>query len=351
MTLLRPNLQSYQQYDQKELLALIRKDFLDFSLSHTTNGSSFELTLPNNTQVNILADGIIGFNLSNNSKEAKSIVLSCGVHGNETAPIEICNKLVSNILRGNINTAHRVLIIFGNLDSMTIAKRFVEENLNRLFSKEIESTSLEGKLAKVIMQVVDTFFEAAQGERLHYDLHTAIRPSKNDKFAVYPFLHGNKHSKEQLCFLSACDVNTILLSQTPTATFSYYSSYHHGAHAFTVELGKVKPFGQNDMSSFTSVIDSLTMLLTQSDLTLPSFSQCPIVVYAVNQVIDKHYDDFKLHFADDIANFTTFAKGEAFASENGMVYKAQFEGEAIVFPNADVAIGQRALLTVIPHAF
>jgi succinylglutamate desuccinylase len=36
------------------------------------------------------------------------------------------------------------------------------------------------------------------------------------------------------------------------------------------------------------------------------------------------------------------------ASENGKDYIAEHEGEAIVFPNANVAIGQRALLTVVP---
>lgn len=349
VTLIRPILQSYRQYNKAELLAAMAEDFLAFSLQHTTDDETHELTLENNTQVTILADGVIGFNVFSDSPIAKSIVLSCGVHGNETAPIEICNQLVAHILNGDIVTSHRVLFVFGNLDSMIIAKRFVEENLNRLFSRDIQSTSLEGIRAKQIMQLVDSFFDGGEGERLHYDLHTAIRPSKNDKFAVYPFLHGNKHSKEQLSFLSACDVNTILLSQTPTATFSYYSSYHHGAHAFTVELGKVKPFGQNDMSNFTALRLVLTKLLSQSILHLADYSQCPIEVYTVNQVIDKHYSDFKLHFTDKIANFTSFEMDQILASETGNVYKAQFDGEAIVFPNADVAIGQRALLTVIPH--
>lgn len=349
MTPIRTNLQAYHQYTPADLLALMAKDFLAFSLKHSVDDQIHEIVVNACTHATVFADGIIGFNLLNTSAKAKNIILSCGVHGNETAPIEICNQLVSKMLSGDITTPHRVLFIFGNLDSMIIAERFVEENLNRLFSRRIQSTSHEGKRAKQIMHLVDDFFDGAKGERLHYDLHTAIRPSKNDKFAVYPFLHGRKHSKEQLAFLSACDVNTILLSQTPTATFSYYSSYHHDAHAFTVELGKVKPFGENDMSSFTAVNKVLTDLLMKDVLTLPEFAKCPIEIYTVNQVIDKQHADFKLHFTDDIANFTQFNKGQIFASETDNVYSAEFDGEAIVFPNADVAIGQRALLTVIPH--
>jgi succinylglutamate desuccinylase len=71
-------------------------------------------------------------------------------------------------------------------------------------------------------------------------------------------------------------------------------------------------------------------------------------IYTVNQVINKQKDDFKLHFADDLANFSDFNEGDILASESGTEYRAQMSGEAIVFPNAKVEIGQRALLTVVP---
>ena len=53
-------------------------------------------------------------------------------------------------------------------------------------------------------------------------------------------------------------------------------------------------------------------------------------------------------FADDVENFTGFAKGELLAIDGQTRYEAEVDGEAIIFPNADVALGQRALLTVIP---
>lgn len=341
----------YEDHSKDHLLNLIKKDYLHFSLHHTKHDDDYQFTLGNGTSLSLLADGIIAFNYENKSPSCKSIVLSCGIHGNETAPIEICNQLVNDLVNETISTSHRVLFIFGNLASMAIAERFIEENLNRLFSKAHSSNSLEGKRARLIMAVIDSFFETASenSDRIHYDLHTAIRPSKNEKFAVYPFLHGKPYSKEQLAFLSACQVNTILLSQSPTTTFSYYSSLHHNAHAFTVELGRVMPFGQNDMSKFTALTLNLTELLTKPTANVPDYAQCDIEIYTVNQVINKHYDDFALHFDDNIANFTTFAKGELMASETNCEYRAQYDGEAIVFPNAKVAIGQRALLTVIPY--
>ena len=313
----------------------------------------FQFTLNNGTSVQIKAPGVIAFTPSQVAPATKHIVLSSGIHGNETAPIEICDKLVHDILRDKLRVCHRVLFIFGNLPAMDIAQRFVEENMNRLFSGAHSQgegcVNTERKRAKELEQAVSEFYATAQPmeTKLHYDLHTAIRASKNEKFAVYPYLHGKLHSKGQLAFLAACGVRTILLSESPTTTFSYYSSNQHGAHAFTVELGKVQPFGKNDMSRFKEVVQSLTRLLSEENYA-PDVTMDSLDIYRVNQVINRHENDFTLHFADDTPNFTDYPKGTLLASETGARYYAQYDGEAIVFPNAKVAIGQRALLTVIP---
>ncbi|MEW9798239.1 succinylglutamate desuccinylase [Alteromonas sp. CYL-A6] len=309
-------------------------------------------TLSNDTRVNVIAPGIIRFDPVGATAD-KFIVLSCGVHGNETAPIEICDDLVRAILTGTLTLAHSVLFLFGNLPAMDIGERFVEENMNRLFSGAHSAgeglVNDERRRAKQLEEAITTFFaDAGPGSRrYHYDLHTAIRASKNEKFAVYPYLHERRHSRGQLAFLAACGVKTILLSESPTTTFSYYSSHTHGAHAFTVELGKVRPFGQNDMSRFADAREAITRLISEPDFA-PDVDLDSLDIYRVYQVINRHKDDFKLHFADDTPNFTDYDKGTVLASESGAEYVAQQDGEAIVFPNANVALGQRALLTVVP---
>jgi succinylglutamate desuccinylase len=317
------------------------------------NKQSFHLS--NGTKVETCCPGIITFEPSSLAS-AKTIILSSGIHGNETAPIEICNQLVEDLLNENLLSQHRLMFIFGNLPAMNIGERFVEENLNRLFNDSLTTENQEQVRAQEIKQEVKRFFDAdletpsnhTESKRIHYDLHTAIRESKNEKFAVYPFLHGHPYDKKQLRFLSACAVNTILLSQSPTSTFSYYTSLNYRTHGFTVELGKVKPFGQNDMENFRDVINMLTQLITKTEPELPALSECPLDVFDVKQVIDKHSSSFRLHFADNIPNFTGFKKGDLLATDGEIEYRALEDGEAIVFPNANVALGQRALLTVVP---
>tara|TARA_R110001583_G_scaffold561_14_gene5051 strand:+ start:5061 stop:6182 length:1122 start_codon:yes stop_codon:yes gene_type:complete len=364
-------------YSQEQLTAeqlkvqlLVNGDFLHLTRSHEFSmpAFSFDVVCTSSlakTKVSVLNTGIIIFEPLSHSS-SKDIVLSSAVHGNETAPIEICSELIKQLVLGNLHLEHRTLFLFGNPASINIGHRFVEENLNRLFSGGHSQDQGQGAglinkerhRALLLENTVRDFFISGSEqaslvtdkhiERFHYDLHTAIRGSKNDKFAVYPYRHNKPWVKEQLQFLQACDVNTILFSNSPTTTFSYFSSNEFGAHAFTVELGKVKPFGENDMTNFAGVKTSLTALVSGQPLVLIDYNKDNFSFFEIDQIIDRQYQDFKLHFADDVENFTDFPVGTVIATDGEHEIKTQKQGEAIIFPNANVAIGQRALLTVIP---
>lgn len=326
-------------------------DFLTITREneHQLAASSFELG--NGTRVKVLDTGVIEFTPA--GETSKDIVLSSAIHGNETAPIEICDAMIRDIILEKLTLKQRVLFIFGNPASINIGKRFVEENLNRLFCGTHAKGNVQNKererAAKLEQYVGDFFQSQAAGRyRAHYDLHTAIRDSKNEKFAVYPFMHDKPHKIEQLQFLQSCGVNTVLLMAEPATTFSYFSSYTFDADTFTVELGKVRPFGENDMSRFAKADSTLRALVGQQEVTYPELDQQTLELFEVYRTINRNEEDFSFTFADDVPNFTGFEKGHVLGHEAGKEITAQVDGEAIIFPNAKVAIGQRALLTVIP---
>lgn len=327
-------------------------DFLGVTRNNEWHLDPFSFTLHDGTEVEVFDTGVIQFEPPEYGE--KDIVLSSAIHGNETAPIEICDSLIKKIFEGEIQLENRVLFIFGNPASINIHERFVEENLNRLFnghhSKGPGLINKERERAKKLESYVERFFTSVeQGRyRCHYDLHTAIRDSKNEKFAVYPFLHGGKWKKSQFELLHACGVDTFLLMGKPATTFSYHSSFNFGADAFTVELGKVRPFGQNDMSKFAATEHTLEMLISGLPFAYEPFDAKNFHFFDVYRGIDKHSEDFKLNFDDDVANFTDFPVGYVLAEEGDTSYPVEVEGEAVIFPNAGVAIGQRALMTVIP---
>jgi succinylglutamate desuccinylase len=328
-------------------------DFLKLSLAQPDFLPFADYQLPNGTLIQVWDTGVLYCQPVRFGKQ--DIVLSSGIHGNETAPIELCAAMITDVLNGSLQLTERVLFLFGNPPAIKAGVREIQDNLNRLFSghhsKDPGGQSAERERAKKLEQYVLKFFQTApQGlrERKLYDLHTAIRGSRYEKFAVYPFLHGANWSKTQFEFLQSCGVSTVLLMQTPASTFSYFAAQSCKAHAFTIELGKVRPFGQNEMSRFAQAATALRALVSGKELNTTEFNEADFQLYEVRRAINKQTEAFQLHFADSIENFTTFAPGTLLASDEGVEYKVEVEGEAIIFPNPKVAIGQRAMLMVKP---
>ena len=331
-------------------------DFLTLTLANPDGLAPAQFSLADGTTASIWDTGVICFEPK--TATAKDIVLSCGVHGNETAPIEICAELVKDLLTGKLTLKHRLLVLFGNPPAINAGTREVSENLNRLFSGHHSMgaglINAERKRAKALEEYVSRFYSqvritgATTRNRYLYDLHTAIRGSRFEKFAVYPFLHDKPWQKAEFEFLQACDVTTVLLMQTPASTFSYYASNSHGADAFTIELGKVQPFGKNDMSRFSKARAALRQLVSSDTVQTQRFDEQQFQLYQVYRAINKQTQEFKLHFADDVENFTSYPLGTLLATDGDTEYRVEREGEAIIFPNAKVAIGQRAMLMVVP---
>ncbi|WP_440053066.1 succinylglutamate desuccinylase [Pseudoalteromonas sp. T1lg65] len=325
-------------------------DFLTITRENEFSLQPASFTLANGTEVTVKDTGVIQFEPDYETN--KDIVLSSAVHGNETAPIEICDELIQRIIKGEISLKQRVLFIFGNPKSINIGQRFVDENLNRLFDGAHQNKTENPeqiRAANLETYVADFFTSVPEGRyRCHYDLHTAIRGSKNEKFAVYPFLNGAPWKKSQLQFLLACGVNTVLMMSSPATTFSYFSSANFAADAFTIELGQVKPFGENDMAKFASTKATLNALISQDEIEYGEFNANDFELFTVHRTINRTQQAFSFPFPDSAVNFTGFAKGELLATDGETEYFAEVEGEAIIFPNANVAIGQRALLTVVP---
>jgi succinylglutamate desuccinylase len=327
-------------------------DFLGLTLTYPEQLTPFAYTLSNGTVVDVWDTGVLC--LTPPEPGTTDLVLSAGVHGNETAPIELCAAICQDLLQGKIISRQRVLFLFGNPPAINAGKRELQDNLNRLFSghhsKGEGEPGWERQRAAKLEQYVQRFYQAGgEGrERLLYDLHTAIRGSQFEKFAVYPFLHGKPWNKTQLRFLHACGVETFLLMQTPASTFSYFGAQSASAHAFTLELGNVRPFGDNDMSRFAACDQLLRALVTDTVPQLADFDENKFNFFVVSRAVNKQTEQFELCFARNIENFTQFPLGTVLARDGAIEYRVDEPGEAIIFPNADVAIGQRAMLLVKP---
>ncbi|NND82057.1 MAG: succinylglutamate desuccinylase [Gammaproteobacteria bacterium] len=329
--------------------------FIASTMAHAESGREpVSHEIGNAIRLQLWANGVLQLVPIQENSARQPIIISCGVHGNETAPIELLERLIEALLNQQVELRNPLLLIFANPAAAAKQVRELQHNMNRLFSGRHANGdvhgSLEAQRAAHLEQLVSRFvssYPAINQRCLHYDLHTAIRASRHEKFAVYPLLHERQHSQSQLGFLERCGMQAVLLSQQPSGTFSYYTSTTHAAHGFTLELGSVQPFGQNDLSRYDALYQGLIAVLEQRE----KFAQGPsqLRVYRVQHEFIKRSEDMQFHFADDVPNFTAFAKGTLLVEDGEQRYIVANDGECIVFPNKSVAPGQRSVLIVSPE--
>lgn len=319
-------------------------DFLQMTLSGREplehSGSNFNL------RWQWLAQGVLELEPLHGYR--KNVVLSAGIHGNETAPIELLAALVSDLLHGKRRLKVRLLVIFGNPAVMVSGERYNQIDLNRLFSGRYTQfpACAETARAEQLEQLVRDFYDqSSEGERQHFDLHTAIRESHHQRFGLLPYTDNGLYSRKMLYWLHHSGIEALVINQAPSGTFSYFTSQHCQAESCTLELGKARPFGQNDLNQFALINQGLLSLITGINL-LPYAAE-PIKVYRVTQELKKISEQFRLNFPESVKNFTRFSVGDVLARDGEITYQVQQPEEWVLFPNADVRPGLRAGLMVV----
>ncbi|WP_213879759.1 succinylglutamate desuccinylase [Pseudomonas sp. dw_358] len=279
------------------------------------------------------------------------LLLSAGIHGNETAPIELLDELLHAIADGRLVPAARVLFVFGNPEAMRRGERYLEQDVNRLFNgRHEQSSGSEALRAADLERLAANFFQGPGRTRLHYDLHTAIRGSKIEQFALYPWQEGREHSRQQMARLARAGMAAILLQNRSSITFSAYTYETLGAEAFTLELGKARPFGHNqqvDVSRLKTVLEQLI----SGDEPPPGDDLQSLEVFKVSREVIKRTDAFTLHLPADIENFSELKPGYLLAEDApGIRWIVEEQGARIIFPNPKVKNGLRAGILIVPES-
>lgn len=290
-----------------------------------------------------LGDGILCLEPQHDATH--SVIASAGVHGDETAPIEILSTLVADIASGAAKLTARVLVILGNIAAMRIADRYLDDDLNRLFNGRHLAlpSSREAPRAAELEAAALTFFADVTHPKWHIDMHTAIRASVFEQFALLPHT-GAPLARAMFDWLRDAHLEAVLLHREKSNTFTHFTAERASALSCTLELGKVRPFGQNDLARFAASDRALRRLIAGEGA---ADARRPIRVFTVVGQMDKQSDQFVLDVASDVPNFTPFARGTELARDGDYRYRVTHDEERIVFPNPKVKPGLRAGLLVV----
>jgi len=275
-----------------------------------------------------------------------SVLVSVGVHGDETGPIEMVAYLLEALSRTPGELAVDLMLCVGNIDAIRLGKRFVDADLNRMFRRERGALAgtFEAARADVLIEATRAFFAGSGPERWHLDLHTAIRPSHYPMFAIVPELIGDRARAGLLAWLGEAGIQAIIMNPASAGTYSYFTSEHLGAAGSTVELGRVGTLGRNDLAQFTDASNALERLLRGQPARQAAAAPH---VFSTAQSIMKLSDAFSMAVGRETWNFTPMKQGEVIASDGDTVYKVEHPEELVVFPNPDVRVGLRAGIMVV----
>ncbi len=330
------------------MLALGR--LLELTLAGREPSEKIQLT-PSGVRLHWLAEGALEVMPTAATNCGLDLLLSAGIHGNETAPIELLDELLQRIASGALQPRARILFMLGNPAAMRTGERYIEQDLNRLFSgRHEESSGCEALRANELENLATTFFSKPNRERLHYDLHTAIRGSQIEQFALYPYSEGRAHSKAQLARLREAGIAAVLLQNKPGITFSSYTYGQLAAEAFTLELGKARPFGQNQQVDLSRLETCLMNLIEGAGAALNEEQTLDgLQLFSVAREIIKHSQEFRLHLPAEVENFSELAPGYLLAEDIANTrWVVEEQGARIIFPNPKVKNGLRAGILVVP---
>lgn len=295
------------------------------------------------TESGIFKSPSAGCLLCESGASARRLLLSCGIHGDETAPIEMLDRLIEEIHAGLLRPSASVLFVVGNPAAIVAGKRFIEHDLNRLFDGQWSGKEdLEEARRAHELEVVTTAFARDAVDIWHLDLHTTIRPSRIERFAM-----ANVASKEMLPvdlweMLRAAELGAVVFNPSSRGTYSAFSSRLPGVTSLTLELGQGKRFGENAPESTADFERVLRGWLVGESLPV---SASELASYEVKREIRKGEHGFVFHLPAETQNFTPLEPGQLLAEDASGKVTAE-EGECVLFPNPNVAVGLRAAVLV-----
>jgi succinylglutamate desuccinylase len=292
------------------------------------------------------APGILSVKTAAADPSRASVLVSVGVHGDETGPIEMVAYLIEALSQSPSALAVDLMLCVGNIDAIRAGKRFVDADLNRMFRAQRGSLAgtFEAGRADALIEATRAFFDGAGPARWHVDLHTAIRPSHYPMFAIVPELIAASARDDLIAWLGEAGIQAIIMNPESAGTYSYFTSEHLGAAGSTVELGRVGTLGQNDLSQFAAASSALDRLLRGQPAQAPVSAPH---VFDTAQSIIKLSDTFTMSVGRETWNFTALKKGDVIAADGDTVYTVKHDEELVVFPNPDVRVGLRAGIMVV----
>lgn len=276
---------------------------------------------------------------ANRAPGGPPLILSCGVHGDELAPVQVLQQLLTELQSRSLLPARPCLLVIANQLALEQKRRFLRHNLNRLFGAPQRVPGYEGERVLALEQHCRDFADM-YGPGWHLDLHATIKPSRHPHFALQPHCAepqgAQQYDPRWPATLAQAGFTALVQQNTPAHTFAHFSSSQLGYASFTLECGDI---AGNDSQAAAPLDRLLRQLLSAADL--PGGPE-RLQVYQVTLDLIKQHPDFRFLVDEQGENFTPFPAGTPIARDGDTTILAPDGGCALLFANSNVPVGDRA---------
>lgn len=280
-------------------------------------------------QAELIDTGILLVKAPRSSRPPKKIALSALIHPNEAGPAEMLNEEIKKVFRGQTSLEEDVLFMLGNPHGITAGTRYIDTDLNREFVEDQHNKTLENARAHRLMECTKSFFSEYHQGALHLDLHTTNRHSKYSHFAIIQNASPDFVGTLLYSALLHCQLPAIVVKNTPSSVFSYFSSCLPNVQAATVELGVARPLGQNDLAEYSAVAATISSLLQGEEL-VQSLSN-PVIFTPTRNVIAKT-NHCSFVGSKEIINFGEYPVGTLLFRDGKNNIYARANSNTVLFP-------------------
>ena len=296
-------------------------------------------------------DGVVAIFPTTKALQKKAIIISAGIHGDETGPVELVQKLFDSLLNKLVINCP-LMIILGNLEAIRQGKRQIETNLNRCFdADELKlNSSLEHKRALKIIHAIDNFKKELDAEdisiKMLLDLHSYVYPDyfceyQSDKTQFAICVKEQPYSLDHKKILSACDLGKVItdIDMKGTLVSFIVNKYPH-ITSMVFELGHAHKLGDNNPLDLENISNYIYAQISEKYNQNRQISSQQIEKYKFCPPVIKNNETFELNNDICLKNFTKYKKGTVLAYENGeAIYQVPSDNHTVLFPWPTRSVG------------
>lgn len=272
----------------------------------------------------------------------RSLFICSALHGDEVGSIPAVLRIIDDIKKGSIKFGGTITFALGNIEAIKINKRFVTEDMNRIFGKSNVDT-VDAKRVKEIEKLITS-------HSIFIDLHQTIGPTKSPFYVV----RGAEENMQLARIIEAAPLAMLVAEAEANSKSRITGTTFAGFHnitAFTLELGQKGYNIKSEELAYNTILKIIQTMDEHPTNTWKKIAETkpPLKIISIEYAHEFTEPSMRLH--PGLINGEFYQKGFELGIHGNQKIVAPFDGY-IFFPKYPIRdANQNALMPLPSHLF